>query len=288
MSIAERITRHYGGNWNAGSGQGCIPGDGHSKRDRSVSVKDEPDRPDGILVHCHGAGDWRAEIDRFRRDRLLPAFDPKQSDHARELTPAEREKLDREQRDAKAKREAEQQFSWEAAACDCDAMWGRAQREADPAHPYLVLKGIPGEGLRQLGDLLLVPMRDHGGGLWNVQRIWPDGRKLYAKGGRADRLMLVIGAPRDRLVVAEGYANAAVVRRATGWPVAVAFTWKNLAYTAKVMRRFYPAADIVLAADDDAHLVDNPSISRNLGLEAARAAAEAIGGRLAVPPRLAA
>lgn len=76
MSIAERITRHYGGNWNAGAGQGNIPGDGHSKHDRSVSVKDAPDKPGGILVCVRGNGDWRTEMDRFRRDGLVADFDP--------------------------------------------------------------------------------------------------------------------------------------------------------------------------------------------------------------------
>lgn len=83
MSLAERITRHYGGDWNAGASQGNIPGDGHSTSDRSVSVKDAPDKPDGILVHCHAAGDWRAEMSRFRRDGLLDPFEPAKGDNRR-------------------------------------------------------------------------------------------------------------------------------------------------------------------------------------------------------------
>ena len=42
-----------------------IPGKGHSRRDRSVSVRLEPRAPGGILVHCFGAGDWRTEKERI-------------------------------------------------------------------------------------------------------------------------------------------------------------------------------------------------------------------------------
>jgi hypothetical protein len=140
MSFAERITRHYGGDWKASAGQGSIPGDGHSRRDRSVSVKEAPDRPDGILVHCHGAGDWRAEIDRFRRDGLLPKFDPKRG-KSREFTPAEREQLDREQREAKARRDDEQRARWEVAACLCDALWAATKLRCRPSQIGSILAG---------------------------------------------------------------------------------------------------------------------------------------------------
>jgi RecA-family ATPase len=83
MTLAERIVRHYNGDWNKGAGQGNIPGEGHSRGDRSVSVKDAPDRESGILVCVRGAGDWRAEMDRFRRDGLLPAFEPRPNGHVR-------------------------------------------------------------------------------------------------------------------------------------------------------------------------------------------------------------
>jgi putative DNA primase/helicase len=39
----------------------------------------------------------------------------------------------------------------------------------------------------------------------------------------------------------------------------------------------------VICADDDAHLVEHPRIRKNLGIEYAKAAALAVGGRLAVP-----
>lgn len=200
------------------------------------------------------------------------------------LSPQERRAMAQECREAAAKRQAEQQERWATAAEICRLDWQNAQA-ANPAHPYLVSKGIPGEAVRQHGNRLLIPMFDAAGELWNLQRIAPDGFKLYTKEARTKGLFMMIGEPGDRLVIAEGYGTGAVIRRATGLAVAVAFTWTNLETVARIVRDQHPDADIIIAADDDAHLVDHPTIQRNIGLEAARAAAEAVGGRLAVPPR---
>ncbi len=42
------------------------PAQGHSHKDRSLSVRFVPHAPDGFLVHCFGAGDPLAEKDRIR------------------------------------------------------------------------------------------------------------------------------------------------------------------------------------------------------------------------------
>ena len=67
MTPAERIVRHYRGDWNKGANQGNIPGDGHSKGDRSVTVKDAPERSNGILVHCHGGGRSSRAIEALKQ-----------------------------------------------------------------------------------------------------------------------------------------------------------------------------------------------------------------------------
>ena len=75
MSLAEQITRHYGGDWHGSYGN--IPAENHSRRDRGVTLKDAAGAPDELLVNCHNGGDALAEKDRFRRDGLLPPFEPK-------------------------------------------------------------------------------------------------------------------------------------------------------------------------------------------------------------------
>lgn len=203
---------------------------------------------------------------------------------ASKVDPAERLRRRREIEANKRKRDAEQQDRWLRVALQLRTEWEEAEA-ARSAHPYLMAKRIAGEGLRQSSDALLVPMYDADGVLWNIQSIYPNGRKLYAKGARQKGLFLLLGEPDDRLVVAEGYGTGSVIRRATGLPVAIAFSWSNLAFVALTLREQFPDAEIIIGADDDAHLVNHPKIKRNVGLEAARAAAQAVGGRVAVPSR---
>lgn len=200
------------------------------------------------------------------------------------LSPVERRKIARLYREAKERREAERLALHEATAARCALMWSIAA-PADPAHPYLTKKRVAGEGLRQSGDRLLVPMFDEHGKLWNLQRIGSDGTKRFAKGGRQQGLYLTLGEPGATVLITEGYSTAASVRRATKHPAVVAFSKDNLTSTALSIRGRWSDAEIIICADDDAHLVAHPRIQRNLGVEAAVDAARAVGGRVALPPR---
>jgi putative DNA primase/helicase len=170
-----------------------------------------------------------------------------------------------------------------ATAARAERIWGGASA-VDPAHPYLIRKGIAGEGLRQSSLLLLVPMRDAAGRLWNLQRIDPEGGKFFLKGGRTAELMFLVGDVADALCLGEGVATMATVRRATGLPICASFSGENLEPVALALRGRWPDADLIVCADDDAHLVDHPNIKKNLGLAYATQAALAVGGRLAMPP----
>ena len=96
---------------------------------------------------------------------------------------------------------------------------------------------------------------------------------------------LILGEPGATVLIAEGYSTAASVRRATGHAAVVVFSEDNLKATALSIRSRWPDAEIIICADDDAHLVAHPRIQRNLGVEAAQDAAHAVGGRVALPPR---
>ena len=128
-------------------------------------------------------------------------------------------------------------------------------------------------------------MFDAQGVLWNLQAIAPDGAKRFAKGGRQAGLFFILGSLTPRILVGEGFATCAAARRATGHMAVAAFSALNLREVALAIRAAFPGSDIVLLADDDAHLVDHPLIRKNVGLEAAEAAALAVGGRVAIPPR---
>lgn len=196
---------------------------------------------------------------------------------------AERNAMMARARERTVQRKAETEAKQEAAAGVACDLW-RAAGKADPEHGYLARKGLPPFGIRQRGDTLLVPMVDCRFRLRNVQRIYPDGRKLFLSGGRSDGLFWPHGAfwqdgrpSAGPLVIGEGFATMAAVHHATGHGVVAAMSAHNLEAVARIMRSLFPGRTLIVAADDDCHL------SENIGLNAARKAAETIGALLATP-----
>lgn len=201
----------------------------------------------------------------------------------RSLSPAERRAIMAQARESEARRKAETVVKQDASAGTARDLW-RDAGKADPAHGYLARKRLPAFGIRQYGDALLVPMIDCGFRLWNVQRIYPDGRKLFLSGGRTEGLFWSHGAfvqdgrpSAGPLVIGEGFATMAAVHHATGHGVVAAMSARNLESVARSMRGLFPSRTLIVAADDDRHL------SENIGLNAAQRAAESIGALLATP-----
>jgi phage/plasmid primase-like uncharacterized protein len=79
------------------------------------------------------------------------------------------------------------------------------------------------------------------------------------------------------ILIAEGYATAASIHMATGIPVVTAFNAGNLTAVAQSLRDKYPDKPIVIMADND-HAVEN-----NPGLSKATAAAKEVGGVALAP-----
>lgn len=126
---------------------------------------------------------------------------------------------------------------------------------------------------------IAVPLRDIDGVIWNLQMIWPTGKKTFFKNGRKSGCFHVLGSikPAARLVVTEGYATGATIHELTGCPVVVALDAGQLLPVCLALRGRYPDADMLIAADNDANTEGNP------GVTSARAAAVAVRARLAVP-----
>jgi len=220
-------------------------------------------RPSGAF------GSWRAA--------LSVTWRPKRSDV---LTLAELERIRAAVEEARRVLKLEREAGWAAAASLAQDMW---QDGTEPAqHPYLARKGVGAYGIRERHGRLLIPLRDASGALFNLQSIRPDGEKRFLRGGRVNGLYHAIGsAVTDELCIAEGYATAASVHEATGLPVAVAFNARNLEGVARALRQKFPSARLVICADNDADTAAR--IGKNPGIEAARRAALAVGGVLAVP-----
>lgn len=214
---------------------------------------------------------------------------PKPDQTAPRPSPAELARREAQRQQAAAMEAAQRQAAHEAAAQEAGALWDSASTTG--TSPYLERKGVQAHGLRFLDDgTAVVPLRDAAGVLWNVQRIAPQRPatgtdKLFLKGGRKSGLWHMLGQIESAAVVlvAEGYATCASLHQATGLPVAVAFDAGNLAPVAKALHRQYPGALLVLCADNDA--ATEARTGTNPGLVKAQAAAGAVGGAVACPPR---
>ena len=213
--------------------------------------------------------------------------------------------------EALAQREAERKAQAEREAEATGKAHNRAQNEAQRiwnqaiAHApslYLERKQVKAHGVRfeRAGSAynVIVPVRDGAGVLWNLQRIQPDGMKLFLKGGRKSGLWHMIGGVNDAVVnnagtvevdtllVAEGYATAATLHEATGYPVAVAFDAGNLAPVCLALRQSYPSARMLICADNDTQT--EAKTGHNTGVEAAHKAAALVGAMVCIPEGLAA
>ena len=177
---------------------------------------------------------------------------------------------------AQRQRDAERDRIQAEAATRALAIWTAATPAGDD-HPYLDRKAVKAHGIRTDGHYLLIPRRDTTGKLWSLQTIAPNGAKLFMSGGRVAGTYCPIGKPAGTVVVCEGFATGASVYQSTGCAVAVAFSAGNLLAVALALREKYPDMELTIAADDDFLTVGNP------GMTAARAAAAAVGAKLAVP-----
>lgn len=213
----------------------------------------------------------------------------KAADDRPALSPAERAALQREWREAKERREAEQSNNERQAALAAADLWQRASA-ATSDHPYVQRKQINPEPLRMLGEELLVPMTDNTGLLWNLQRIKPDGEKRFLKGGRINGLFAIVGkfSPEtEEAVICEGYATGDTVHRATRLPVIVTFNTSNMAKVARLFAERRPDLNYTVFADDDEATarreMERRGIYKNPGIETAEAVAAEIGANVAYP-----
>ncbi len=183
-------------------------------------------------------------------------------------------------KDSIQKAEDECKILQEKTSKDAETLWEKS-KPADPTHPYLIKKKVSPLDLRQNRrdgkDVLLVPLRDLDGKLWSLQRIYPDGKKLFLKDGRSSGLMHTLGDPTPTRIIAEGFSTGASIHEATGHCVHIAFNCHNLKTIAESIRKAHPDTDLVIAADDDWKTEGNPGLTK--GTNAARF----VKAKLAIP-----
>jgi len=157
------------------------------------------------------------------------------------------------------------------------AAWIWEQAPAATEHPYLTRQKVKSHGLRLNRDgRLIVPAYNAAGQISSLQFIDGDKTKRFLKGAKQGGCWFTIGEPTETICVCEGYATGASIYEATGYQTVVGFYSGNLSSVAEAIRAKYPKAKIILCEDDDAGTEGNP------GLTAARRAARAVRGLLAV------
>ncbi|SEN34894.1 zincin-like metallopeptidase domain-containing protein [Nitrosomonas marina] len=143
-----------------------------------------------------------------------------------------------------------------------------------------------------VGDLLL-PIYDTQGKLWSAQTIQPNGTKLFVAGSQKEGHFHVVSGNSEELtglaqldktkaiIIAEGYSTADTVSQAMNCPVVAAFDSGNLIPVAQQLHDKYPNKPIVIAGDDDQHLI--ALNGKNTGREKAQEAAQQVNGIAVFP-----
>ena len=179
--------------------------------------------------------------------------------------------------DEQAKRAKTEKEAHRITANESLAIW-EGSALADNSHAYLKAKQVKAYGINMDGEDLLIPVRI-GGNITSIQRIKPDGSKLFQKGGEiSSGYHSIVGADvadMSRIYVAEGYATGATIREATGCHVAVAFNAGNLGKVAKAIRSKLPDIQIIIAGDND---------ESKTGEIKGKTAADSVGGLFVMPP----
>jgi len=156
--------------------------------------------------------------------------------------------------------------------------------KANPAHPYLVKKGVRPHGILQSGDLLVIPIRDISGTITSFQTITSEGEKKFLYGGRVSGCYFTLGesltAHSTHAVICEGVVTGASLFEcggASGLTIIVAFNAGNLMAVATTIKAAFPNIELAIAADWDG------APDGGIGVLKATQAADAVGAELWTP-----
>ncbi|MGE4401819.1 MAG: DUF3631 domain-containing protein [Desulfobulbus sp.] len=266
IDFINTISQALGGKQKPGGGWMChCPA--HDDQEPSLSV--DLGENGQLLVKCMAGCSQQDVITALRIRDLWPGPTPTKTTRKKPTTRTRtKEQCTRTRQDP------------EAVAMEAARRWVAAGT-VNEDHLYLAGKHLSGQGLRQAGNLLLVPMYNQAGEVRALQTIRPDGKKLFMKGAAISGLYCPLGdiTTATTVCLAEGWATGAAIHASTRYPVAVAFSAVNLGPVAGMVRTDNQGAQIILCADDDR----SEDKEGNPGIEAAMAAAVTVGGLVAVP-----
>lgn len=194
------------------------------------------------------------------------------------LDDSAREKLKKRQQELAKEAEEAEVLQLKEVATRAKAIWDKLP--SCDGSPYLMRKGVTAYGLGRGRDgTCVVPLRNSAGMLTQLQFIAADGDKKFLTGPGKLGSYHRIGTIVDELplVFAEGYATAASIHMATGWPVVACIDANNMLEVGRRLRPVYPEARFIFAADDDHEK------KRNTGREIVTEGAKRFRGKVVFP-----
>lgn len=208
-----------------------------------------------------------------------PSFESKWvADIGREMSLRERAEHEKWQREMRERRDEAQRLMHMEKAAEADDLVGSIS-DASDEHPYLVAKGVKAYGIKvDAAGRLVIPIQGIDGQIQTYQTIRPDTfDKRYLRGGKKEGGFFEIRGNRKIVFVCEGYATGATIHEATGATVILAFDCNSLLAISKIAREIYPAARIIIGADNDHATDGNPGITKG------RMAARSVNGEIVYP-----
>lgn len=264
---------------------GPIVADGRWHRFRISDTRHKASKPGRYLLHTDGKPngifmDWR---DSQKRHKWFG-----QGEHV---------SVDRAEIERRRARKSEADTARFARAAEqAKAFWSTCTRINGASHAYLDAKGIGPHGARYgsgevfgLGNVqcVIVPISDAEGNAMTVQAIRADGARRFWPDSTHESGHYLIGQDdgESPIVFCEGFSTAASINDATGLPVVMCVNSGNMVAVARWAGHRWHGRQMIVAGDDDWHLVDHPKVKRNVGRESAEAMARNLGG-IAIFPEM--
>lgn len=184
-----------------------------------------------------------------------------QKDKISRLTPEQREAQKAQQKEAKRKADYARKHEADKAADMAKKAW--KQLSTTGQCDYLAKKQVSAFGLRYSNQgSIVVPMQDETGSIRGLQFIMASDNPKVAQLGRNKQFWpaglqsrgtfhMIGPEPKTVLLVAEGYATAASLHQATGYPCAVVWSANNILPACQILHAKHRRAKILICADND-------------------------------------
>lgn len=265
--------------------KGCAPADSSSiipdDKKRRYVLEGDHKRATNASYQLRIDGDYAVGWFRSFREGVTHKFSSYSKN--RIALSAEQRQAQQKARELAQKQQADRiRAEQDAAAAKAQAIWDRALNKGSTS--YLDRKRALLHGARVWKNLVVVPIKI-GGKLTSLQFIAEDGAKRFLSGSELVGGYFGFASSGDdlsKIVICEGFATGDSIRQSTGMVVVAAINSGNLGPVADAMRKKYPDAELVLAADNDQWTIIGGKYV-NVGMVAATEVCLKVGARMAWP-----